>query len=238
MPATALIVAHGAPSCPPSQEFWLEDLAAAAEAAGAGPCLGLTLAARGPFARKTALAAAEDGPVRIYPMFIADGWFSRTELPRRLAEAGLPAERQIHLAPFGLDPGLPALCARRLGAAADAAGIDPAQATLIVAAHGAPKHPRPAEVAWQVAREAQRLSGFARLACGFVDQAPALEEALRVDGPAICLPFFATRASHVLEDLPQAASAAGFAGPILPPIGIDPALPALIAAALLAASAD
>ena len=229
----ALIVAHGAPSCPPSQEFWLTDLAGRVQ--GAGPVIGATLAARRPFREKVALAMAGDGPAPVYPMFMADGWFSQTELPRRLADAGAPPERVILLPPFGLDPLLPALCARRAVAAAAAAGIDPGAATLVFAAHGAPRHKRPAEVTRQVARDAQRIGGFARLACGFVDQPPSLVDALRVDGPAVCLLFFATRASHVLEDLPAAVAEAGFAGPVLPPIGLDPGLPQMIAAAILRA---
>jgi sirohydrochlorin ferrochelatase len=233
--APALIVAHGSPSCPPSQEFWLADLAARAEAAGAGPVIGTTLAARRPFARAIAEAMAKDGPLIVYPMFMADGWFSQTELPRRLIAAGADVARLQVLTPFGLDPLLPALCARRAVEAAMAAGIDPRGATLVVAAHGAPKHKRPAEVTWLVARGAARIGGFARLACGFVDQAPFLADALRIDGPAICLPFFATRASHVLEDLPEALNAAGFAGPVLAPIGLDQGLPEMIAAAILRA---
>jgi sirohydrochlorin ferrochelatase len=60
-----------------------------------------------------------------------------------------------------------------------------------------------------------------------------LTEALSVPGQAICLPFFATRASHVIEDLPEAIAQSGFAGPALGPIGLDPAIPDLIAAAIL-----
>jgi sirohydrochlorin ferrochelatase len=230
--APALIIAHGSPSCPPSQEFALDDLAARAALAGAGPVVGATLASRKPFARKVAEAMAGDGVALIYPMFMADGWFSQTELPRRLIDAGADPARLLVLAPFGLDPLLPALCARRAVLAATAAGIAPGEATLIVAGHGAPKHKRPAEVTWQVAREAARIGGFARLVCGFVDQAPRLRDALSTPGPAICLPFFATRASHVLEDLPAAVAQARFTGPVLAPIGLDAGLPGMIAAAI------
>lgn len=231
--APLLIVAHGAPSCPPSQEFWLHDLAARVSAAGARGAVGTTLAARAPFAGAVAraAAAAAGGMVRIYPMFMTDGWFTRSELPRRLAAAGLPPERQAILPPFGLDPALPALCAARVSAAARDAGIDPAAATLVVAAHGSPRSPRPAEVTARVGAEAARLSGFAHLRCGYVDQAPGLEEALSAPGPAVCLPFFATAASHVQMDLPEALSAAGFRGPVAPPVGLFGDVPGMIAAA-------
>ena len=228
--ATALIVAHGAPSCPPSQDMWLADLASRVR--GAGPVRGATLAGRRPFARTVAAAMDAGGDLLVYPMFMADGWFSQTELPRRLIAAGADPARLRVLAPFGLDPLLPALCARQAARTAAAAGIAPAEATLVFAAHGAPRNKRPAEVAWQVARAAARLGGFARSACGFVDQAPFLADALRIDGPAACLPFFATRASHVLTDLPEALAAADFAGPVAAPIGLDPGVPDMIAAAI------
>ncbi|MDT8346035.1 MAG: CbiX/SirB N-terminal domain-containing protein, partial [Thermohalobaculum sp.] len=56
----------------------------------------------------------------------------------------------------------------------------------------------------------------------------------RIDGPALCLPLFAGRAGHVEDDLPAALAEARFSGPTLAPIGTDPEIPALIAAALRA----
>ena len=51
-------------------------------------------------------------------------------------------------------------------------------------------------------------------------------------GPALILPFFATRAGHVSDDLPQAVAEAGFAGPLLPAIGEDADAARLLAAML------
>ena len=68
----------------------------------------------------------------------------------------------------------------------------------------------------------------------FVDQEPFLAEGLSVRGPALCLPFFATAASHVEEDLPEAVAEAGFAGPVLEPIGRAPRAPAFVARRLSA----
>ena len=50
----------------------------------------------------------------------------------------------------------------------------------------------------------------------------------------ICLPLFATRADHVTDDLPRALAAAGFQGITLPPVGMAPAVPALIAESIKA----
>jgi sirohydrochlorin ferrochelatase len=73
---------------------------------------------------------------------------------------------------------------------------------------------------------------FARVEVGFVEEAPFLVDAARGLGQALCLPLFALRAGHVVDDLPEALAAAGFAGPLLPPIGEHAAVPALLAAAL------
>jgi sirohydrochlorin ferrochelatase len=73
---------------------------------------------------------------------------------------------------------------------------------------------------------------FREVRTGFVDQAPFLADAARIDGPALCLPFFASRAGHVGVDLPKALAEAEFPGPLLAPIGADAEAPGIIAAAL------
>ena len=52
---------------------------------------------------------------------------------------------------------------------------------------------------------------------------------------ALCLPLFVARWGHVLTDLPEAAETAGFRGAMLPPLGTDAGVPALIARTLAAA---
>ena len=231
-PRDAVIVAHGAPADPAPQEQVLQALAAAT-----APHLpqgwrirGATLAAEG------ALDAALDGlqaPL-IYPFFMAEGFFTGTLLPRRLAEAGAHDARQI--APFGVDPALPALMARVALAAADSA---PAQTNLLVAAHGSKVSRTSADSTHAMVAALGPLTGFARIIPAFVEEAPFLEDQARALGHGICLPFFALEAGHVVGDIPEALEAASFHGPILPPIGQHPDVPALIAAALIrAASAE
>ena len=72
--------------------------------------------------------------------------------------------------------------------------------------------------------------------CGFIEEAPHIDVAARDLPPrTICLPLFATRADHVTDDLPRALAAAGFQGITLPPVGMAPAVPALIAESIKAA---
>ncbi len=227
LPRDALIVAHGSPVDPAPQEARLACLAA-----GVGALLpewrvrGATLAA--PDALETALGGLH--APRVLPFFMAEGWFTRTELPRRLASAG--ADAAPVLLAFGSDPGLPDLAARIALDAAVEAGIDPGATTLLLAAHGSQVSPASARATRAMAATLSARCDFARVAVGFVEEAPYLVDAARGLGQALCLPLFALRAGHVVDDMPEALGAAGFAGPLLPPIGEHAAVPALLAAAL------
>ncbi len=163
------------------------------------------------------------------------GWFATVELPRRLAGAGAGGARV--LTPLGLDPGLPALGAAMLAEAAEAVGMTLSRTTLVLAAHGAPAHRGPAAAARAAAQAIARAAGVAAWRACFVDEEPYLAEGLRIADPAICLPFFATAAGHATGDLPEAVAEAGFAGPVLAPVGCDPRAAGLIAAALAGAAA-
>jgi sirohydrochlorin ferrochelatase len=230
-PRDALIVAHGAPADPAPQEVVLQALAAAtAPHLPAGWRIrGATLAAEG------ALDSSLDGlhaPL-IYPFFMAEGFFTGTLLPRRLAEAG--AINATQTAPFGIDPALPALMAR---VALAAAAQTPADTNLLVAAHGSKVSRTSADSTHAMVAALGPLTGFNRILAGFVEEAPFLADQARELGTGICLPFFALEAGHVIGDIPEAMEEAGFQGPILPPIGQHPDVPALIAAALIRAAAD
>ncbi|MFQ5567327.1 MAG: CbiX/SirB N-terminal domain-containing protein, partial [Paracoccaceae bacterium] len=133
---------------------------------------------------------------------------------------------------FGLDPAVHRLCLRRAEEAVLGARYAPSEAALLLAAHGSPSDPRPAAAARAAARFMGVSRMFREVRTGFVDQAPFLADAARIDGPALCLPLFASRAGHVAADLPNALTEAEFPGPMLPPIGADAEAPGIIAAAL------
>ncbi|MFV0411594.1 MAG: sirohydrochlorin chelatase [Paracoccus sp. (in: a-proteobacteria)] len=225
MSRPVIIVAHGQPSEPAPQQAAIEALAASVAPLAAGPVIGATLASPG--ALETALAQAPDA--LIYPMFMAAGWFTGKELPRRLALAG--AGNAHILPPFGTDPGLANLCAATAGRAARDAGWEAFDITLLLIAHGSQQARASALGAMSMA--GQLAPDFGQIVLGFIEEAPFLAEAARGLGPGtVALPFFATRAGHVTDDIPQALGAAGFTGICLPPIGLCPEVPALIADAI------
>lgn len=225
----AVIVSHGQPGDPGPQQRAIEDLAAAVAALDPGcEVRGATLAMPG------ALAAVADDDCLIYPMFMAEGWFTRSELPRRLADAGAAGARVMR--PFGTDPALPALITSKAYAAAAARGWPAAQATLLLTAHGSQRSQASFTITTALA---DRLAPhFARVVTGFVEQEPFIADAARGLERAVSLPLFALRADHVLDDLPAALDAAGFSGPRLDPIGLAPEVPALIRDALAASLAS
>ena len=222
----ALIVSHGQPSDPAPAA---EALARLAHAVGA--CLPDWHVVSATLAEERGLQDALDaaGPVGlVYPMFMAGGWFTRTHLPERLTAAGGAGWRVLD--PFGIDPSVQALALT----VATEAGLAEGGA-LLLAAHGSFRSPAPSEVANTVAADIGAALGLTRAQAAFIDQDPKLSDAIGFGERAVCLPFFAASGGHVIDDLPAALAEAGFAGRVLPPLGLDPRVPALIAACLLAA---
>lgn len=212
----ALIVAHGQPSDPRPAGAALEALAAQVEALMPGWSVGAaTLAEEGALAR-----AVERRPGGVvFPMFMAGGWFTKVQIPKKLAEAG--AVGWSVLEPFGCDPLVHDLCVtlvREAGAG-----------EVILAAHGSFKSSVPSDIARHVAGRIAAEAGV-EVAAGFIDQEPQLASLTGRGG--VCLPFFAAGGGHVSDDIPQALAAAGFAGRILPPVGLDGRVPGIIAAAI------
>lgn len=222
----AVIVSHGQPGDPGPQQSAIEALAARVAACDPGCTVaGATLAMPG------ALAAVANHDSLIYPLFMAEGWFTRSELPRRLAQAAAGGARVLR--PFGTDPALPGLIVTEAHAAAAAQGWKPGDTTLLLTAHGSQRSQASFTITTALADAV--APHFARVVTGFVEQEPFVADAARGLVRAVHLPFFALRADHVMDDLPAALDQAGFSGPRLDPIGLAPVVPALIAASIRAA---
>ena len=228
-PRSALIVAHGSPSAPERPAADLSKLADnVARRLPGWQVEGATLAGQGIL--QAAIETLLPTKPIIYPLFMSDGWFVSDALPRRLGQL----QQGIYevMPPFGQDPALPALCLKKVRAAAVKAGFTTQEATLLIAAHGSGSDPRPRRVVTQVADSLARAGAFRAVRVGFLEQETYLREAARDAGPAICLPFFAGRAGHLQIDLPEALTAAEFTGPVLEPVGAWSESPEIIAQAL------
>jgi sirohydrochlorin ferrochelatase len=162
----------------------------------------------------------------VYPMFMAGGWFTRVQIPAKLVEAGVAAGAggwQV-LEPFGCDPAVHDLC---VSLAQRAAAPE-----LVLAAHGSSRSSAPSDIAHHVAGRIANEAGVGQVAVGFIDQVPQLSSLTGLGRNAVCLPFFAAEGGHVTDDLPHALGKAGFQGRILPPVGLDPRVPSIAAAAI------
>ena len=222
MSLSALIISHGQPSDPAQAEADLTALAARVAGHLPGWRVGsATLAAPGALTR----ALAGLGPQgRAYPLFMAGGWFTRTHLPARLAEAG--GLDWTVLEPMGCDPAVHDLAVQQ--AQMSGAG------SLILAAHGSSRSSVPSDIALMLARRIATETPIARVEAAFIDQDPQLAQCTNHDPDAVCLPYFAASGGHVTDDIPLALSQAGFRGRLLPALGLAAEIPAIIARAIRA----
>jgi len=229
---SAIIVSHGQPSDPEPAEATL-----AAFAAEVGRALPDWQIASATLAKPGALEAALQGsgphPL-IYPLFMTAGWFTGDELRKRLRD------RQADiLPPFGLDPGLPDMTAELLRDVMAREGWQPSETRLFIAAHGSGRSRNSARDTQAFARALTGRMSFADIRIGFVEEAPYLADmAFDLGHQAICLPFFAAKGGHVLDDIPEALELADFKGVALEPIGTAPGVAALVARALTGAQTE
>jgi len=224
MEKTALIVAHGQPSDPGQAEADLARLADGVALHLPGWRVGsATLAAPG----AVEAAVARLGAPVVFPFFMADGWFTQQELPRRLGNPALTI-----LPPFGRMAAAATLAGQAARTAVIGRGWTVDDAVVVLAAHGSGRSRAPAEAARAVQTALAGL-GFSEVRLGFIEEAPSLQEVAAGAGErAVCLPLFVARWGHVVTDIPAALAAAGFRGPCLAPLGTRPEVAGIIAGAL------
>lgn len=228
-PRSAVIVAHGSPSDPDPQERDLQALAAKVNAALPGwDIRGATLAAEGALDA----AIAELGAPLIYPYFMAQGYFTGRVLAPKSKALGL-----TQLRPFGVDPALADCAQAELRAVLAAHNWRAEDTGLLVAAHGSAVSRTSANSTYAMAATLHARMGFLRTRAGFIEEPPYVQDMARGLGHAICLPFFALNAGHMLEDMPEALAAAEFTGARLPAMIEWASTPKLIADSLKRAAA-
>lgn len=158
-----------------------------------------------------AAARIQSSDIRIFPLFMSDGYYVRDAIPQRLAISDGIGALGHHISigtPLGLLPDLPALLLRAAKEAAAAADIRPDEATLLMVAHGSAKAPYSAAAATAVAERIAETRTFRRLDVAFLEEEPfftaALEKAPR---PVIVLSFFAGGGTHAEDDVRGAVRA-------------------------------
>ncbi|WP_421999811.1 sirohydrochlorin chelatase [Roseovarius mucosus] len=226
MNTAAIIVSHGQPSDPDPAEAALANFAAKVAQALPGWHVGSATLAK-PGALEAALLEAGPG-AHVYPYFMTGGWFTGDALMQRLE-----GSRAVVLPPFGLDPGLPGLAAALLTDTMAARGWQAPEVRVFLAAHGSGRSKQTARDTQGFAEALAAVLPLAELRVGFVEEPPYLaDQAFDLGATAICLPFFAAKGGHVLDDVPEALDLAAFQGVLLDPIGCAPGAAALVARSL------
>lgn len=222
----ALIVSHGQPSDPFPAEAALAALTARIQA-----CLPDTRIGSATMANPGALESALEllpSNAALYPLFMSDGWFVKTALPKRIANRDLRV-----LPPLGLDTRLPQIAAQEALRAVERNNWSIGDTQLLIAAHGSTQGKAAARSARLFSDRLAKILPSAGITIGFVEEAPFLNKAAAdLGNTALCMPFFAMEGEHVRDDIPEALDEAGFRGVVLPPFGQYNGIAKLIAETL------
>ncbi len=182
--------------------------------------------------QEAALAGADR--ICIFPMFMADGYFTNKILPDRIAQAGLTARAQV-LAPLGVDPLLPPLILRSSLIAAGRYALEPAATTLLLVGHGSKLGQASLEATERAACRLRQSRAFADVTTAYLEETPFLDTALQDAGNStLVLGFFSGDGMHAGEDVPTAIARTGSGAHYAGPIGGDVEIPAIIERAVRA----
>jgi|GEM_PF-1654038 sirohydrochlorin cobaltochelatase len=148
-----------------------------------------------------ALEITRCGTVAVLPIFLSEGYFSNTVVPREL---GLRygdnriGERWIRLLPpLGAEAGLADIVAARAREGVPP-GADTSESLLVVLGHGTQRDPASGDAVLDVCASISRGKQFARVAPAFIDQEPLLESVVKdAREPVILLvPFLVAAGWH------------------------------------------
>jgi sirohydrochlorin cobaltochelatase len=151
--------------------------------------------------------------IRIYPLFLSDGYYVSEAIPSRLGiSEGIDAlgRRIVFEVSLGLDPGLPGLLAAAVAAAAARRGLASGAVNLLVVAHGSRHAPNSADIARAVARGVKDAMPFASVDVSFLEEEPLFRDAIRTCArPVFVLGLFAGGGMHATNDVGEAIKALG-----------------------------
>lgn len=148
----------------------------------------------------------------VYPLFLADGYFTRKLLPRQLEEAGAFGRGRATclLPPLGVDPALADLTLTEASAAAISRGWPTYRTNLVLLAHGSSNNPASRLATEQMAETLAARNIFARVRVAFLEERPSLGETVAsLIEPVVVIGLFAGEGMHGGDDAPQLIAALG-----------------------------
>ena len=146
--------------------------------------------------------------VCVVPNFISEGYFTQTVIPRELELNGPTTERpsgQIwkYCQPVGNHPAMTELLLKR--ATAIAPGVDPAETSLFIVAHGTDLNENSAVAAKREAEKIRALGKFAAVLNVYMEEPPLVSNWRKLTRTrnAVVVPFFISDGLHSYEDIPK-----------------------------------
>lgn len=151
-------------------------------------------------------AAARSTALVVVPMLMAEGYFTASVLPRRLAATGLVARIA---APLGLNDAIPGLIGAMARESARAAGLAPGDSDLMVVGHGSALGDRARVPVERACARLDGVAGFVRVRPAYVEEDPFLGPAVdALDRPTVVASLLASDGLHGSDDLDEALAGA------------------------------
>src|SRR5882672_8553677 len=146
--------------------------------------------------------------VCVVPNFISEGYFTQTVVPRELELHGRITKRsngQIwrYCEPVGNHPLMTELLLKR---ARDVApGLDPAETSLLIVAHGTDLNENSAVAAKREAEKIRGLGKFAEVLNVYMEEPPLVSDWRKLTKArnVVVVPFFISDGLHSYEDIPR-----------------------------------
>ncbi len=154
---------------------------------------------------EAAVSQVECDRLRIYPLFMSDGYYVRESIPKRLGiSGGVDAlGHQVSIdEPLGLHPRLPELLISAVIGAALGKGIQPKSACLLLVAHGSRQSAHSAAAAREIRDRIDRSGTFLGVEVSFLEEEPLFVDALENRKlPTFVLGLFAGEGVHAAGDI-------------------------------------
>jgi sirohydrochlorin cobaltochelatase len=155
--------------------------------------------------------------VCVVPNFISEGYFTQTVIPRELELNDATTKRSNgqtwkYCQPVGNHPAITELLLKR--AFEIAPGVDSAETSLLIVAHGTDLNENSAVAAKREAEKIRALGKFAEVLNVYMEESPLISDwrNLTKTGNVVVVPFFISDGLHSYEDIPRLIGIVGGGG--------------------------
>lgn len=204
MTGTALILAaHGSRHEPTANALLREWAAMIAARGGFDKVLAAFHQGEPTFAMVLDHTSADD--IIVVPVMTSEGYYCNEFLPAELAKNRRHAAiRLVITPPIGVHADIPEMVEVRGLELAGRFGIDPCKSAVALIGHGTRRNPNSRMATQRLAEALRKRGRFAEVGAFFLDEPPAVEEALLqlTRANILVLPFLISGGPHAVQDIP------------------------------------